>query len=125
MGKSQKLLFRIVERDPAKAKAERDAAIERVKRNQQKRWRARYRKAARKFLLRAGRGDQFIGEDLRRYAIEVEDVGEPEHANAWGAMFRAFIQEALDADWVREVGLGATQDPVSHSTRTPRYEVLR
>jgi hypothetical protein len=110
--------------DWAIAAAARDEGLERVTLNQSYGWKERYRGAARDFKSTMEPGAKFIGEDLRIYAVQVGQIGSPNHPNAWGAMARSILSEWHKSHFIETIGVRSAKGVSSHACLCPLYRVI-
>lgn len=85
-------------------------------------WRLEYVRAASDFIFGLPVGAEFVGEDLRFYAVQ-RGIGHPSHHNGWSGMARTML-----AEW-RRIGLieptGAMQSAYSEASRNHACPVYR
>jgi hypothetical protein len=98
----------------------RDEKVRRVTNEEDEDWKAAYRILAERFFERLPPLAAFTGEDLRVEALTV-GIGEPHHANVWGAMAGAAIRGWLKTGRAVDGGYAQLQAVRSHARRTPRY----
>ena len=93
----------------------RDEGINSVSRHNEE-WMAAAVAEARRFIESTR---HFTGEDIRLHCVKV--IGEPAHANAWGALTNKLVRSG----WIRKTGM--TQQmrlSSSHARVNPIYEVV-
>ena len=108
--------------DRVRSAQARDEGTERVMFNQSFDWRESYRTAAIMFMASLSPGDEFIGEDLRIFAIKT-GISAPHHPNAWGAMARATLSDWAKSARIETVGVRNARSVASHACLCPVYRV--
>ena len=108
--------------DRIKSAQARDEGTERVMFNQSLDWRESYRSAAVMFMKSLSPGDEFIGEDLRIFAIKT-GIAAPHHPNAWGAMARAILSDWAKSARIETVGVRNAKSVAAHARLYPVYRV--
>jgi hypothetical protein len=109
--------------DRVRSAEARDEGTERVMFNQSLDWRESYRTAAVMFMASLSPGDEFIGEDLRIFAIKT-GIAAPHHQNAWGAMARTTLSEWAKSARIKIVGVRNARSVSAHARLSPIYRVV-
>jgi hypothetical protein len=100
----------------------RDAGLARALTATPDSWRNAYLRGVADWFADLPRGAVFNGEMLR---LQVEDdIGQPHHANVWGAAAAGYIRPLLKLGLVEHVGLSQAISPQAHARSYPTYRKL-